>query len=71
MSDDARSGPECGRYVDEIAELALGISTGRERAQALAHLEACPRIVIRAFPRANLAAAAMHWVVGQRPPRPV
>jgi hypothetical protein len=43
MSDDARSGPECGRYVDEIAELALGISTGRERAQALAHLEACPR----------------------------
>jgi len=42
MSDDVRSGPECGRYAEEIAELALGISTGRQRAQALAHVEACP-----------------------------
>ena len=41
--DDTGQGPECGRYADEIAELALGISTGRERALALAHVEACPR----------------------------
>ncbi len=40
--DDVRSGPECVRYAEEIAELALGISTGRQRAQALAHVEACP-----------------------------
>ncbi len=44
MSDEEmRSGQECSRYVEEIAELALGISTGRQRAQTLAHLEACPR----------------------------
>ena len=41
--DDVRSGPECGPYADEIPELALGISTGRQRAQTLAHVEACPR----------------------------
>ena len=41
--DDTGQGPDCGRYADGIAELALGISTGRERALALAHVEVCPR----------------------------
>lgn len=34
-------GPECGRYAAELAELALGIATGRERAETLAHVEQC------------------------------
>jgi len=42
MNDyDACSQPDCDRYTDELAELALGILTGRERAKALAHVEGC------------------------------
>ncbi len=43
MTDhQARSRPECDRYAADLPELALGILTGRERAQALAHVEGCP-----------------------------
>jgi len=31
----------CGELTDVAAELALGVLTGRERAEALAHLDAC------------------------------
>jgi Putative zinc-finger len=31
----------CGEFQDVAAELALGVLTGRERAQAMAHLEHC------------------------------
>ena len=42
MNDnDAGSRPECGRYADGLAELALGILMGRERALVLAHVEGC------------------------------
>jgi anti-sigma factor RsiW len=34
---------ECARYEDRLAELALGILSGRERSEVLAHLERCPR----------------------------
>jgi Putative zinc-finger len=34
--------PDCDRNADLLAELALGTLTGRERAQALAHVEECP-----------------------------
>jgi anti-sigma factor RsiW len=33
----------CDRYADELAELALGVLTGRQRAQVLSHVESCPR----------------------------
>jgi hypothetical protein len=33
----------CGEYSDDLAELALGILTGRERAATLSHVESCPR----------------------------
>jgi hypothetical protein len=33
----------CDEHTDNLAELALGILTGRERAATLAHVEACPR----------------------------
>jgi hypothetical protein len=31
----------CGEFADVAAELALGVLTGRERAQAVAHLDEC------------------------------
>lgn len=40
MSDDAH-GHACNEFSDDLAELALGILTGRERVAALAHVEAC------------------------------
>ncbi len=42
MSDDARE-TGCDAYRDDLAELALGVLTGRARAQALSHVESCPR----------------------------
>ena len=33
----------CEEYGDELGELALGVLTGRDRARALSHVEACPR----------------------------
>jgi hypothetical protein len=42
MSDDVKENG-CGQYEDDLAELALGVLTGRERAQALSHVESCPR----------------------------
>jgi predicted anti-sigma-YlaC factor YlaD len=42
MSDDLRE-RGCEQYSNELAELALGVLTGRERAQVLAHVESCPR----------------------------
>ena len=33
----------CDEYADNLAELALGILTGRERATTLAHVDSCPR----------------------------
>ena len=42
MSDDVRE-KGCDAYADDLAELALGALTGRPRAQALSHVESCPR----------------------------
>ena len=39
--DDQR--PDCAAVSGELAELALGTLTGRERVTALAHLEGCAR----------------------------
>jgi hypothetical protein len=35
------NGMNCAQFADVAAELALGVLTGRERAEALAHLEHC------------------------------
>jgi Putative zinc-finger len=42
MMDDPRA-QSCDEYSDNLAELALGILTGRERAATLAHVDSCPR----------------------------
>ncbi len=36
-----QTGMGCGEFSDVAAELALGVLTGRERAQAVAHLDDC------------------------------
>ncbi|HEX3794364.1 MAG TPA: zf-HC2 domain-containing protein [Acidimicrobiales bacterium] len=42
MSDELHS-HGCDNYADDLAALALGALTGRERATVLAHVETCPR----------------------------
>jgi anti-sigma factor RsiW len=42
MSDEVQ-GHRCDTYSDQLTELALGVLTGRERAQALSHVESCRR----------------------------
>jgi hypothetical protein len=42
MTDDVRE-RGCEEYGDELAELALGVLTGRDRARVLSHVESCPR----------------------------
>jgi anti-sigma factor RsiW len=42
MSDDMRE-RGCPQYADDLAELALGVLTGRDRARALSHVESCRR----------------------------
>jgi Putative zinc-finger len=42
MSDNARE-RGCEEYANELAELALGVLTGRERSRVLSHVESCPR----------------------------
>jgi anti-sigma factor RsiW len=42
MSDDTRE-RGCPQYADDLAELALGVLTGRDRARTLSHVESCRR----------------------------
>jgi Putative zinc-finger len=42
MGDDVRE-MGCEQYGNDLAELALGVLTGRERARVLSHVESCPR----------------------------
>jgi hypothetical protein len=42
MSDDVME-RGCEAYANELAELALGVLTGRDRARVLSHVESCQR----------------------------
>src|ERR1700689_4331404 len=42
MTDDVRE-RGCEQYGAELAELPLGVPTGRDRARVLSHVESCPR----------------------------
>lgn len=66
--DNVGPGPECGRYADELAELALGISTGRQRAQALAHVETCPGCHAEMEQLSLAADSLLEVVPGVEPP---
>ena len=43
MIEDRHTPAGCDEYADDLAELALGILTGRARAATLAHVDSCPR----------------------------
>ena len=43
MSEDGVKSGGCDRFADDLAELALGVLTGRERVLALSHVDSCPR----------------------------
>ena len=45
----------CAEFHDSAAELALGVLTGRERAEALAHLDHCEAC------REMSASSTMNW----------
>jgi hypothetical protein len=40
MTDDTTN---CNEVSDDLAELSLGVLTGRDRARVLSHVESCPR----------------------------
>ena len=42
MSDYIDDGARCDEFRDDLAELALGVLSGRRRAEVLGHLETCP-----------------------------
>ena len=63
MSDD-RQEQQCRRHADNLPELALGVLTGRERAEALSHVESCPRC---ADELEQLSRAGRHGGPGWRP----
>jgi len=60
----------CEQYENELAELALGILTGRERARVLSHVGSCPRcaeeleVLSRAADTVVLAAPEMEPTLG-------
>ncbi len=60
----------CEEYENELAELALGILTGRERARVLSHVGSCPRcaeeleVLSRAADTVVLAAPEMEPTLG-------
>lgn len=66
--EGAGSRPVCDQYTDELAELALGILTGRERVQTLAHVEACPSCRAEVEQLSLAADALLEVVPGVEPP---
>lgn len=66
--DEARTGQGCERHASELAELALGVATGLERAEALAHVEACPLCQAEMERLSNAADAMLAVVPALEPP---
>jgi len=62
MTDD------CVQYEDDLAELALGVLTGRERARALSHVESCPRCAEELEQLARAADAVVAMAPEAEPP---
>ena len=62
MTDD------CVQYEDDLAELALGVLTGRERARTLSHVESCPRCAEELEQLARAADAVVGMAPEAEPP---
>jgi len=66
--DDKDPRPDCERYGGDLAELALGILTGRDRALALAHVEGCPACQGEVEQLSLAADSMLEAVPGVEPP---
>ncbi|MGP8204981.1 MAG: hypothetical protein ACLQVK_02810 [Acidimicrobiales bacterium] len=60
--------PECARIDPDLAELALGALTGKERVTALAHLEDCSRCSAEVDELAAAADQLLHLAPAAEPP---
>ena len=69
MIEGARPTP-CDEYSDNLAELALGILTGRERAATLAHVDSCPRCADELEQLSHAADAVARILIDQQLLRP-
>ncbi len=67
MSDELRE-RSCEQYSGELAELALGVLTGRERAEALSHVESCPRCAEELEQLSRVADTVVHVAPEMDPP---
>ncbi|MGO8861773.1 MAG: anti-sigma factor family protein [Acidimicrobiales bacterium] len=67
MMDDPRTG-RCDRYEDGLAELALGVLTGRERAATLAHVDSCAHCAEELEQLSRAADAVVHVAPEEEPP---
>jgi hypothetical protein len=65
MNDDTHS---CEQFSNDLAELALGILTGHRRAEALAHVESCPRCAEELEQLVRASDAALQLAPDMEPP---
>ena len=74
MKDETGTGmgdflpPACAAISDDLAELALGTLTGRERVVALSHLESCARCSAEAEELSAAADQLLHLAPSAEPP---
>jgi hypothetical protein len=66
MSDDMKKG--CEGYSEDLAELALGVLTGRDRARTLSHVESCPRCAEELKQLARVADTVVQVAPESEPP---
>ena len=67
MSDEMRE-TECAQYADELAELALGVLTGRDRVRVLSHVDACPHCTEELEQLSRVADAVVQMAPAVEPP---
>ena len=60
--------PACAAISDDLAELALGTLTGRERVVALSHLESCARCSAEVEELSAAADQLLHLAPSAEPP---
>ena len=60
--------PECAPFLDDLPELALGILTGRARAETLAHVDSCPACATELERLSRAADALLEAVPSVDPP---
>ena len=63
-----RNDAGCADFSDDLAELALGALTGRDRARALAHVDDCPRCAEELEQLSRVADAVLQTAPEVEPP---